>query len=183
MHKILLFALILLSLVLDGCYCKWRGFVVEGVEVPVLDHWVVEPKVFDIERCSKSDDVVCYVCLAIEQKYVGPDSLKNVASRIDSMEFVVGDKVYKVANEKKNFEYTVKGNVDWFSQSLHFQEPYKEYDYNPFIPISRSVKEVYMTVYISFKFPEDGHVESKKVEMTLHEKTGVTWTPWDREGI
>lgn len=181
MHKILLFALILLSLVLDGCYCKWRGFDVEGDEVPVLDHWVVTPKVFDIERCSKSDDVVCYVCLGMEQKYVGPDSLKNVASRIDSMEFVVGDKVYKNINEKRDFRHAVKykesRGLEWFSMHLNIDNK------SPFIPIPRSIKEVYMTAYVSFKFPEDGHVESKKVEMTLHEKTGVTWTPWDREGI
>lgn len=187
MKRILLLALILLSFSLDGCYCKWRGFGVEGDEVPVLDHWVVEPKVFDIKRCSKSDDVLCYACLSIEQKYVGPDSLKNLAARIDSIEFVVGNSVYKVANEKPDFERAVKyaesTGLEWFSMSLDFVEPYKWYNYNPFIPIPRSIKEVYMTVYVSFKFPEDGHIESKKVEMKLHEKTGVTWTPWEREGI
>ncbi|MCQ2050391.1 MAG: hypothetical protein MJZ22_05260 [Candidatus Saccharibacteria bacterium] len=170
--------------ILGGCYCKDRYF--KSDLYPVTDNWSVRVRTVDVERCSGSDYVICYIHTMIEQKFLDEDSTKNMAVHIDSAEYVIGDRYYKQVNDDKEFERARKvgtnlrnknlirsfGSVMPFSKANHVND-------SAGLPlIKRDVKTIYVTVYVSFVYPEDGHVESRKIETELHESIKSTLYLW-----
>jgi len=173
MKKMQLLVLLLITL-LSGCFCKDRYFKADLY--PVIDNWAIRPHVRDIERCSGSDYTICTIILRIEQNFIDKDTLKNMAVRIDSAELVVGPRYYKTINEDKSFEYARKlGSPDNhsspppYSRVLDIIDKKFVHDSVAWPLIERDVKEITMTAYVSYMFPEDGRIESKKIEMKLHE--------------
>lgn len=171
MNKSLLLV-VLCAILFSGCFCRDRYF--ETDFYPVVDNWRVKAHIRDSERCSGSDYVVCHTAVQIEQKFIDEDTLKNMAVRVDSVELVVGNRFYKQINEDKSFEHArIVGRRLKTKPSLDFARDLYVFDNNNdsvWLPlIERDVKEVYVTAYVSFMFPEDGHVESRKIQMKLHE--------------
>lgn len=181
-QKFVYFALILILLMQEGCYCKIRSFVAEQGDVPVMEHWSIIATTYDLYSCSAKDYINCDARLKIDTKYLDDDSLKNMAVRMDSLVLMAGDSVYKKVNDKPKFQYA-RNNKVWQkevfkSQYFELLENDEVYAYFPYPEISRDIKEVYMTVYVSFKFPEDGHIESKEVKVKLKEKNTVRVGPF-----
>lgn len=173
MNKSLLLV-VLCAILFSGCFCRDRYF--ETDFYPVVDNWGVKAHIRDSERCSGSDYVVCRAIVQIEQKFIDEDTLKNMAVRVDSAELVVGNTFYKQINKNKSFDRGRKigGRLKStpplnFVNVLYFNDSYDANDSVWFPLIERDVKEVYVTAYVSFMFPEDGHVESRKIQMKLHE--------------
>ena len=174
MKKNILFFVVLLVVVLSGCFCKDRYFKADLY--PVINNWAIRPHVRDIERCSGSDYTHCRIYIGIEQEYINADTSKNMAVRIDSAELVVGNRHYKTINEDKNFKHAwISPWSNKYDPPLGFGRVLDIIDKN-FVHdsvawplIERDVKEITMTAYVSYMFPEDGRIESKKIEMKLHE--------------
>lgn len=174
MKKSMLFLLVLIVVILSGCFCNDRYFKADLY--PVTDNWTLRPIVRDIKRCSCSDYTVCSIYIGIEQVFIDEDTLKNMAVRIDSAELIVKNRHYKTINEDKSFKHA------WISPWSHKYNPPLGFgrifyiidknlvhDSTASPLIERDVEEIMMTAYISYMFPEDGRIESKKIEMKLHE--------------
>ena len=173
MKKMQLLVLLLIIL-LSGCFCKDRYFEVDSF--PTIGNWEIRPHIWDIKRCSGSNYTFCRLYFGLEQKFINADTLKNMAGRIDSAELVVGNRHYKTINEDSSFEHARKlGSPDNhsspppYSRVLYILDKNLVYDSIATPLIERDVKEITMTAYVSYMFPEDGRIESKKIEMKLHE--------------
>lgn len=178
MNKLFSLVLILLSITLNGCW-SYRHFDAEKDNVPIFEHWTVIFRAHDSNSFSQGDHVNVDAIVSIEKKFLDEDTLKNEAVRVDSLELVAGDSVYKRINGKNDFEYARK-NYNYSGYRLYsnvFQliDEHKSYDYYPFPIVPRDIKEIYVIAYVSVKHPEDGRIESGKVKMKLTENAETKW--------
>ena len=166
------------AFLLVGCYnqCKSRGFVADVPWTKIAENWEVGFSVFNWDPCENSDHFECSTVFHLEQKFLDKDSLKNMSIHIDSLYLEVGDRVYKRINENKDFNRAVRANeknppyLQLYIQSLSIvdRNSVKTGKEWPLIP--KEIKKVIVTAYVSFKYPDDGHVESMMIKKELHEK-------------
>lgn len=179
MKKIILLIVVFLF---TGCYCKTRSFEMAEKEIKIIENWYFTSKVFDLEKCSKTDYCFTAFIVSIDQINVLQDSLKNIAVHCDSIELNVNGRKFKRVNDNQEFKYAKKyraiDNRTHFSDFLEIvnMDTVKNQSEWPLIP--RSVKSVLMTAYVSFQYPEDGRIVSKKIEVNLHEKNEINWIRW-----
>lgn len=186
-EKIVLF---LIFFVLYGCIfpCKTRIFRTDDKWLPITDEWKVAFWMRCKDNCNNtrisSDIFSFWTVITIEQKYLDDDSLKNASYHIDSLYLEFAGSTFKRINEKKEFVYAKKPigrdpkvyYDDWFSISRTDSLRYIKW---PSVP--KDVKTVTTTLFISFKNPDDGQIESKKITKKLYERFDldfVTYEEW-----
>lgn len=167
-----------MALLLSGCfyYCKGRRFVTDEPWTPVTDNWELGFSMFNWEPCKGGEDFDCNAVFHIESKFLDKDSLKNISIRIDSLYLQIEENVYKRINEKGEFSHAVPRNKNnppdqqkyVKIMSIVDRDSLKADDPWP-LKIPKKVKTATVTVYVSFKYPDDGHIESKVIKKELHE--------------
>ena len=189
-HLIKRIFLLCAILLLSGCFfpCLNRRFVADEGDrrTPVIDNWVVSFGIHSKDYCSRSDSASCEVMLVIDGKYLDEDSLKNVAVHFDSLYLEFGERVYKRINEDSSFSHAEK--PIW----RYKHPPPKPHDAKyfsivnsrsretmrwPLIP--KEVKAVDVTLFVSFMYPNDGHIESVMVRKRLYERKVLVFASYD----
>lgn len=176
MKRILLF--LLCSLLITSCYYRKRTFEQDNKYEPIYNNFFLYSNV----RAGghfKVENFLFFIYLKLEQSSL--DISDKIEVKFDSVEILMGNKYFKQNNKEIDFQRVE--SIDYKineKSSCYSTKSFQIHDEKnkTWIKIDEGVKKIYMTVYISFKFLDDGHIESKKVELTLHEKTEVSWILW-----
>ena len=165
-------------LLLSGCFydCKGRRFVADEPWTPVIDNWELGFSMFNWEPCKGGEDFDCNAVFHIDSKFLDKDTLKNTSIRIDSFYLEVGENVYKQINRNGAFSHAMRRNKNnppdqqkyIKTMAIVDRDSLKADDPWP-LKIPKKVKTATVTVYVSFKYPDDGRIESKVVRKELHE--------------
>ena len=165
-----------MALLLSGCfyYCKGRRFVADEPWTPVTDNWELGFSMFNWEPCKGGEDFDCNAVFQIDQVHLEKDTSKNMSIHIDSLYLEIGEKVYRRINENANFNRAIKpsgiNEFTFFVKSMGVVDRVSLKADDPWpLKIPKKVKTVTVTVYVSFKYPDDGHIESKVIKKELHE--------------
>ena len=178
------FIFIVFILLLSGCYCKSRYFEPDVIWTTVAEKWKVGFLVKDTEKCGNSDRCFCSVVFRIDEEFLEKDSLKNMSIRIDSLYLVVDNEIYKRVNTQVEFKRALRQNEmnppelrDYMvSLDIVNWDTVKTGDEWPLIP--RNIKNITVTAYVSFRYPDDDRVETFEVKKVLHEENEVNWIRW-----
>ena len=176
--------LILIIVLLGGCVfpCKVRRFVAEDRWSYITDKWKVSFWMSNEGLCYKTDLFSCAAWIAIEQKYLDKDSLKNVSYHIDSLYLEYADQLFKRVNEEKEFVYAKKpigeDPVNYYGDRFSISRT-DSLKYIKWPSVPEDVDVVTATLYISFRNPDDGRIESKKITQKLYESFGVVFVTYD----
>lgn len=178
------FIFIVFILLLSGCYCKTRFFEADTTWTTVTEKWKVGFLVKDTEKCGNSDRCFCSVVFRIDEEFLEKDSLKNMSIHIDSLYLAVDNEIYKRINTQVEFKRALRQNEmnppelrDYMvSLDIVNWDTVKTGDEWPLIP--RNIKNITVTAYVSFRYPDDDRVETFEVKKVLHEENEVNWIRW-----
>ena len=176
--------LILIIVLLGGCVfpCKGRRFVAEDRWTYITDEWKVSFWMSSEDMCHKTDLFSCAAWISIEQKYLHEDSLKNVSYHIDSLYLEYAGQLFKRVNEEKEFVYAKKpigeDPVNYYGDRFSISRT-DSLKYIKWPSVPEDVDVVTATLYISFRNPDDGRIESKKITQKLYESFGVVFVTYD----